>query len=165
MDEFGLLDLQPFSDDDLAPPPAGPMPKGDYHAKLSEVEVREKENGVQLMLLWTDFTPCKDDGNDYSRRRIYQGEWVIHKNEQAQRIGRTRLTQAGKALGLATQTEVNGKTGWALPVVTTVQELHEHFAQQLGAQCTIYVSQRKRSDNGELENTVGSVKPLGSENA
>lgn len=166
MDEFGMLDLQPFSEDDLAPPAAGPMPKGDFNATLQEVKVEEKENGVQLLLQWGDFFSTDDSVNgDYSRRKIFQREWIIHsKSPVAQTIGRNRLTQAGKALGLCTEVDLGeGKRGWALPQVQSAAELGEHFSSLVGAQCTLYVNQKKRSDNDELENTVGSVKVLGGE--
>ena len=160
MDTFGMLEMEPFGEDELGPPSIEPMPKGTYTATLKEVKVNEKANGTSLSFFWTGF----DDGSetDYSNRKVYQFEWVQHSSEQAQRIGRQRLTQIGKAFGLCTEVQTNdGKTGWVLPPVQSAEELKEHFQNTaVGGQAQLYLTVKPRRDNGDLENTVGSVKAI-----
>lgn len=160
-----FLDFEAFGNEDLAPPAPRDLPKGDYVATLQEVKLEEKENGAQLLFIWTQFTDTEGnpevDGMNVTNRKLFQREWIHHSNETAQRIGRQRLTQIAKAFGLAVEAVTpDGKTGWVMPQVSSTEELAVLFGEHVGRAVGMFVNRKKRRDRDEMESVVGSVSAL-----
>jgi hypothetical protein len=169
MNDF--LDFQPFTDDDLQPPSGPDIPKGSYTTALHSCVVDEKDTGTQLVFRWHEYLTA--DGADEAvdagtgttvrlhNRTMFQREWVTQNSAEAQRIGRQRLTQVAKAIGIAEEvTTPEGKTAHKLPAASSPAELGEMFAAFAGTRVSQYITKKKRSDTGDIESAVGSNTAL-----
>ena len=168
---MGILDFQPFTDEDLAPPAPRDLPKGDYKCVLIQTDLDRKDNGTQIVLRWGEYSTLEGgdtvidpgDGKEVvlGNRVMFQREWITHNNPQAQDIGRRRLTQIAKAFGLTdVTTGGDGKEAHCLPNVDSEDELVELFGGMIDTPIKQYVARKKRKDTGEMESVVGSVTAL-----
>ena len=91
---------------------SGPVPKGEYYAKVvdSTTKTTKSGKGQYLELVWeinghVNTGACKN-------RKIWQRINYINENPEAQRIGKQQLNRVVKAFGLAeidSSTELHGR--------------------------------------------------------
>jgi hypothetical protein len=111
-----------------------PLPAGPYRVYIDKAETKENKNGKGFHVSVT----IKVVAGDYEGRLIFQNFNIENNSEKAQQIGRAQFKKMLVGIGA--------------PVVFESEQ--QMRSAVTGKVCWVKVGQRKRSDNGDIENTV-----------
>jgi len=115
------------------------LPRGMYGSEISNAETKQNNNktGHLLIVEHSFYEP-----DEFSRRRYWQRINLTHSTSpEAERIGREELSALCAAVGIKGELD-------------DTDDL-------IGRKLNLRLGQKKRKDNGEMENNVTGMEPVG----